>query len=126
MQEYQGDENILCPYCGNEWLLEEKSVYVCFEFSGVERCPECGMEFTYSLEYVPTITSYTYKGRTNRKVADKHDDTCQVCEKPLEQGREYSVCPVCGSIVCDECERERKPCCKAYVRWVSDGETVKS
>lgn len=125
VQEYQGNENILCPYCGNEWWLEDCE-NACFELTGVEKCPECGMKFTYLLDYVPTITSYTYKGRTKRKVADQYDNTCQMCEKPLKQGVEYPVCPVCGFIACDECERKKRPCCKQYMRWVFDEKAEKS
>lgn len=116
--DYLGDENIRCPYCGQERMSEDGELY---RGTNVTECPDCGRSFTFEVDYVPTITSYRYKGRTDRHhVYEQWPTWCSVCGTVLESDADYPECPICRGVVCRKCERLMKPCCDEYARWAEE------
>lgn len=55
-----------------------------------------------------------------------HGINCPICGKPLEDGREISVCPECGAPYHKECIQKRGSCCfpelhRLHENWQPDG-----
>lgn len=118
-------DTIKCPYCGKESDsidVEE------FTSSGVVECPECGHMYVALTDYQPEVTTYRYKGRSDRKTVyrdSKNPVYCGLCGSRLEVPPDedilfgkFPMCPICDTVVCNKCEKERKPCCDEYRAWV--------
>lgn len=121
-------KNVICPYCGKEW---DMSSFEGFVFGGTEKCEGCGHSFEVSVSFTPNVTTYQYDGRLRTHiplVGGEDSEKCELCGKPLinhedtidkDDDREfYPECPICRKVVCDECERNRRPCCKEYEYWI--------
>lgn len=116
--DYLGDENARCPYCGEKQQLEgdglSKGVSVAW-------CPDCSRLFAYEVDCGHPITSYRYKGRTDRHhVYEQWPTWCSICGTVLEPDADYSQCPICREVVCQKCELLKKPCCDEYARWAKE------
>lgn len=123
-------EHVVCPYCGEEW--DELPSFDGFNFNGVEECDECGHSFEIGISFTPDVTTYQYNGRTKNAepvlIDEKNPRKCDLCGNHLVVPEDilnkddyyelYSKCPICGKVVCNDCERNLKPCCNEYELWI--------
>lgn len=114
-----GGDKIVCPYCGECDPFESTDLHGDGPYS--QKCSHCGRDFTYTVDWDPSVTSYRYRGRTEQQYAgDVCPSKCSICRGPLEPDRFHPRCPLCDAVVCDKCERLKKPCCGEYARWAKE------
>lgn len=126
--------NVICPYCGKEWDMPS---FEGFAFVGAEKCEGCGHSFEISIGFTPSVTTYQYEGRKRMHILltdGKDSEKCDLCGKSLvthedtfdnDDDCEFSLeCPICGKVVCNDCERNLKPCCNEYELWIGKSDEV--
>lgn len=112
-------EEIECPYCGECDEFESTDLHGDGPY--LQECSHCGRKFEYTVDWYPGIESYRYKGRTEQQYAsDVYPSECFICSGPLEPDKFHPKCPLCDAVVCDKCERLKKPCCDEYARWAKE------
>lgn len=109
---------IKCPMCEEQWALKGEELD---DGTDAMKCPYCGKKFVYEVDHHPLVTSYRYRGRSDKQfVVSWYPRWCSICGTKLVPEEEYPRCPMCEAVVCEECEKQMKPCCGEYVRWAEE------
>jgi hypothetical protein len=121
--DHEDTKRLVCPYCGyvidDDWRDYDAHGPYDRE-SGRVTCPGCKHDYRYTSERCRAYTTYAYHGRAPSHVY-VCSTCCDVCGASLAPYKLHPECPICGGVVCDKCDADRKPCCDEYCRWADDG-----